>query len=146
MKYGKILVPYDGSKYAEKAFDDALDIASRFDAKITTLTVLQAKMDYSDVSQKDLEEILEKQVSKIVTLVKKLEKKAKRINVELFMKIIYRPSSSKGIVEYADTNNFDLIVMGSHGRAGLQKVVLGSVAAKVVGDAKCPILITKGTK
>ena len=44
----------------------------------------------------------------------------------------------KGIINYANANNYDLIVIGSHGRTGLQKHILGSVAYGVVEHAKCP--------
>lgn len=78
-------------------------------------------------------------------MMKKLETKAKAKNVSFSIKIIHNPSSSDGIVTFANNNNVDLIVMGSHGRTGLRKIVLGSVANGVIGHAKCPVLITKGT-
>ena len=77
-------------------------------------------------------------------MLKKLENKAKDQNVDFLMKIVHNPSTSDGIVNFADNNNVDLIVMGSHGRTGFRKIVLGSVANGVLARAKCSVLITKG--
>ena len=142
-----ILVPFDGSVYSEKAFEKALEITSKFDSELTVLTVLHAKLeDSSGVSIQRLGEMQEEQIDEATTTLKNLEVKAKSKDIPLSIKIIHNPSSAEGIVSYADNNNVDLIVMGSHGRTGLRKIVLGSVASNVVGHAKCPVLITKGKK
>ena len=142
-----ILVPFDGSGYSEKAFEKALEITSKFDSELTALTVLHAKLeDSSGVSIQRLGEIQEEQINEATTMLKNLEEKAKSKNVQLSIKVIHNPSSAEGILSYADNNNVDLIVMGSHGRTGLRKIVLGSVASNVVGHAKCPVLITKATE
>ncbi len=62
------------------------------------------------------------------------------------MEVIINPSSADGIVTFAEKNNVDLIVIGSHGRTGFRKIVLGSVANGVLAQAKCPVLITKGSE
>ncbi len=140
-----ILVPFDGSKYSEKAFEKALEITSKFDSKLTALTVLQAKLgDSSGVSIERLGEMQDEQIEDATAMLKNLEEKAKSKNIQLSIKVIHNPSSADGIVSYADNNNVDLIVMGSHGRTGFRKIVLGSVASNVIGHAKCPVLITKG--
>jgi len=142
-----ILVPFDGSGYSEKAFEKALEITSKFDSKLTALTVLHAKLeDSSGVSIQRLGEMQEEQIDQATAILKNLEEKAKSKNVQLSIKVIHNPSSAEGILSYADNNNVDLIVMGSHGRTGLRKIVLGSVASNVVGHAKCPVLITKATE
>ncbi len=139
-----ILIPFDGSGYSEKAFEKALEIASKFDSKLTALTVLQAKLgDSSGVSIERLGEMQDEQVDDATAILKNLEEKAKSKKVQLSIKVLHNPSSADGIVSYADNNNVDLIVMGSHGRTGFRKIVLGSVASNVLGHAKCPVLITK---
>ena len=138
-----ILVPFDGSEYSQKAFEKGLEIAEKFESKLIVLTVLQSKIpDTAGISLERLQEIQDVATK----MLKKLEEKANSKNVKLTIKIIHNPSSSDGIVTFADKNNIDLIVMGSHGRTGLKKIVLGSVANGVLANSKCPILITKGTK
>ena len=74
---------------------------------------------------------------------KHLEEKAKTKNVQFSTKVVHNPSSAEGIASCADSNDVDLIVMGSHGRTGLRKIVLGSVASAVIGRVNCSVLITK---
>jgi len=143
----KILVPFDGSEYSEKAFEKALEIAEKFESKLTAMTVIQSKIsDSAGISLARMQEIQDEQEDAAILILKKLEDKTKTKNVSFSIKIIHNPSSSDAIVDYADANNFDLIVMGSHGRTGFRKIVLGSVASGVVGHAKCAVLITKGIK
>ena len=142
-----ILIPFDGSRYSEKAFEKALEIASKFESKLTALTVLHAKLeDSSGVSIERLSELQDEQVDEATAMLKNLEEKAKPENIQMSIKVIHNPSPADGILSYADNNNVDLIVMGSHGRTGLRKIVLGSVASNVLGQAKCPVLITKGVE
>ena len=142
----KILVPFDGSGYSEKAFEKALEIAEKFESELIAMTVIQSGIsDSTGMSLQRLEEIQDEQEDTATTILKKLETRVKSKNVSFSIKIIHNPSSSDGVVTFADNNNIDLIVMGSHGRTGLRKIVLGSVANGVIGHAKCPVLITKGT-
>ena len=141
----KILVPFDGSGYSQSAFDKALEIAAKFESKLIVMTVIQSKIhDSSGMSLERLQEIQDEEENIATTMLKELEEQAKSKNVPLTLEIVHNPSSSDGIVSFADNNNIDLIVMGSHGRTGLRRIVLGSVANGVVGRAKCPVLITKG--
>ena len=142
----KILVPFDGSEYSQKAFEKALEIAKKFESELIVMTVIQSKIsDSSGMSIDRLEEIQDEQEDIAITMLKKLESQAKEKNVSFAIKIVHNPSSSDGIVSFADANNIDLIVIGSHGRTGFRKLVLGSVANGVVGHATCSVLITKGT-
>ena len=67
----KILVPFDGSEYAEKAFDEALGIASKFDSELIALTVLHAKLDNSlGMSHERLGELQDEQTDEANALLK----------------------------------------------------------------------------
>ncbi|MGY5148085.1 MAG: universal stress protein [Candidatus Nitrosopumilus sp. bin_7KS] len=142
-----ILVPFDGSGYSQKAFEKALEIAEKFESKLTVMTVLQSKLsDSAGISLERLQEIQDEEEDTATVMLKKLEEQANSKKIPFSIAIIHNPSSSDGIVAFAGKNNVDLIVMGSHGRTGFRKMVLGSVANGVVGHAKCPVLITKGTE
>ena len=141
----KILVPYDGSGFSQKAFEKGLTIAEKFESQLIVLTVIQSKMsDSVGISIDRLQEIQDEEDDDATKMVKKLEVKANAKNVSFTMKIIRNPSTSEGIVNFAHSNNVDLIVVGSHGRTGVRKLVLGSVANGVLSHAKCPVLVTKG--
>jgi nucleotide-binding universal stress UspA family protein len=144
----KILVPFDGSRYSEKAYEKALEIAEKFESEIIVMTVIQSKIaDSAGISLTRMQEIQDEEEGVATAILKKLEANAKAKNIPFSIKIVHNPSSSAAIVDYAtDSSNIDLIVMGSHGRTGFRKIVLGSVANGVVGHAKCSVLITKGEK
>ena len=143
----KILVPFDGSGYSEKAFEKAVEIAEKFESELIVMTVLQSKIpDSAGVSIERLQELQDEQEDQATVMLRKLETEANNKNIPFSIKIIHNPSSSDGIVTFAENSNVDLIVMGSHGGTGFRKIVLGSVANGVVGHAKCPVLITKGSK
>jgi nucleotide-binding universal stress UspA family protein len=52
-------------------------------------------------------------------------------------------SAADAIISYAEKNNIDLIIMGTKGRTGLKKFLLGSVASGVISHAKCPVLVVR---
>ena len=147
MSFEQILVPYDASSYANHAFDDALKIAEKFGSKITVLTVLGTKVEQSTgISLERAIEIQEGHEDVATKILKDLEGLAKEKGVEFSFKVIYEPSPYKGIVNFLNSNSMDLIVMGTHGRSGIKKALLGSVASGVVEHANCPVLIIKKMK
>lgn len=146
MSFEKILVPYDASSYANHAFDDALKIAEKFGSKITVLTVLGTKVEHSTgISLERAIEIQDSKEDAATKIMKDLEALAKDKGVEFSFSVIYEPSPYKGIVNFSNSNSVDLIVIGSHGRGGIKKTLLGSVASGVVEHANCPVLIIKKT-
>lgn len=143
----KILVPYDASQFSNDAFNEALIIAKKFDAKLEALCVLGSAMkDQAVISLSTAIQLQDEQEDKATRIFKDLEKIAQDEGVNFSFSVIYDPDPSKGIVNYANSNDFDLIVIGSHGRTGLRKRILGSVAYGVVEHAKCPVLIIKNKK
>lgn len=143
----KILVPYDASQFSNDAFNEALIIAKKFDAKLEALCVLGAAMqDRAVISLSTAIQLQDEQEDKATKIFKDLEKISQDEGVNFSFSVIYDPDPSKGIVNYANSHDFDLIVIGSHGRTGLRKKILGSVAYGVVEHAKCPVLIIKNKK
>lgn len=139
------MVPFDGSGFSQKAFEKGLTISEKFGSQLIVLTVIQSKIsDSAGISVERLQEIQDEEDDEATMMLKKLEDQAKAKNVSFSMKIIRNPSTSDGIVNFAHGNNVDLIVIGSHGRTGFRKLVLGSVANGVLSHAKCPVLVTKG--
>ena len=144
MSFEKILVPYDASSYANHAFDEALKIAEKFGSKVTVVTVLGSKVAQSEtISLERAIQIQDEHEDMATKILKDLEELAKEKGVDFSFKVVYEPSSYKGIINFADSISADLIVMGSHGRSGIKKAILGSVASKVVENANCPVLIIK---
>jgi nucleotide-binding universal stress UspA family protein len=86
----------------------------------------------------------EKDRAEIEQWKEKIRETAKENNVQIEMKAVESPMSVEGaIVDYADKENIDLIVVGTRGRTGFSKKLLGSVALGVVTHASCPVTVVK---
>ena len=144
MSFSKILVPYDDSKYSKKAFEKAIEIATKFSSEIILLNVIEAQQtgEHTVTSLNELEDTQDAQVLTAKSMLEDLKHDVDK-NIQISIKVMHNPSTSDGIVSFVEANHADLIVMGSHGRTGLKKLVLGSVANSVVANAKCHVLIIK---
>ena len=138
-----ILVPYDFTSFGDLAFEKAMEIAKKFDSKLTLLTVLGSDIDTSGMNLARAQEAHDKKEAQAKENLDKIKNSFQSDNVEMSVRIIHNPSVIDGILSFVEKNNIDLIVIGSHGRAGFKKLVLGSVASGIVAKAKCPVLVTK---
>ncbi len=144
MMIKNILVPVDGSKYSVKAFNFALEIAKKYDAKISVLACLEKEnISAWCINKKAHLQIIKDAEKFAMDFISKLEKTAKDEDIPLSVHVIETKSISKQIINFATSKKIDLIVMGSHGRTGFNQFVLGSVSNAVCHSAKCPVLIVK---
>jgi len=85
----KILVPFDGSGYSEKAYEQALEIAEKFESELTVMTVIQSKIsDSSGMSLTRMQEIQDEEEDAATAMLKTLEDRAKTKNVSFSIKIV----------------------------------------------------------
>ena len=144
MAITNILVPFDGSAYSVKAFNAALDIAKKHDAKISVLTCLEKENLGAWYVDKRVNKKIIKDAKKFaIGFLSKLEKTAKGSGVLLSVHVLETKSISKQIVDFANSKKINLIVIGSHGQSGFNRFLLGSVSNAVSQSAKCPVLIIK---
>ena len=132
-----ILVAVDGSNYSEKAVNQGLELAKKFDAKVTFLNVVSSYGYAGEI----LEEAIENEVSSAKELLAGFEEEAEEENVTAEIEVIKDSSAANGIVGYAKENDFDLIVVGARGKSGLETVQLGSVSEAVVKRSRSPVLV-----
>ena len=160
-KVSKILVAIDGSEMSMRAAAYAIDIANikgkeEENVQLIGLTVIDlTNLSYSffaTASGYYEAEKLEEKRKEAQQLLDKVEKLAVKenntnnnVNIQFKSEIIEDPISRIGsaIVDYAERENIDLIVIGSRGRSGFKKMLLGSVASDVVTFAHCPVLVVK---
>ena len=144
MAITKILVPVDGSTHSLKAFRMALDIAKNNNAKISVLTCLE-KDDVGAwyIDKRTNKKIINDAKKFAKDFLSKLEKPANDANVPISLNILETKSTSNQIITFSNSKKIDLIVIGSHGRGGFNKFLLGSVSNKVSQMAKCPVMIIK---
>jgi len=139
-----ILVPFDGSTYSVKAFNAAVEIAKRKDAKIKVLTCLEKEnLGAWYVDKRVNKQIIKDAKDFAMGFLSKLEKIAKDSDISLSVHILEAKSISKQIVDFANSKKINLIVIGSHGQTGFNRFLLGSVSNAVSQSAKCPVLIIK---
>ena len=144
MAITKILVPIDGSKHSLRAFRVALDIAKNNNAKINVLTCLE-KEDVGAwyIDKRTNKKIMSDAKNFAKDFLSKLEKPAADANIPISLNILETKSASNQIITFSNSKKIDLIVIGSHGRGGFNKFLLGSVSNKVSQMAKCPVMIVK---
>ena len=144
MMFSNILVPFDLSNQSIRAFKTALDLAKKYNSKITLLTCLEGDawhhMFYDSRADNEL---IKKQKKATLSQIAKLENSANKANITIKSQILKSISVVKDITTYVKSHKIDLIIMGSHGRTGVDKLILGSVANGVTQKASCPVLIVK---
>ena len=145
--FSKILVAVDGSQASMDAADYAIEMTKNDGTELIALTIIRIPLSsYGLVTPqgelshpKEREEILEAK-----QWLQKLIQIAKQNDVQLKTEIIdSQMSIEAAIVEYAESHGVDLIIIGTRGRSGLKKMLLGSVASGVVTYATCPVMVVK---
>jgi nucleotide-binding universal stress UspA family protein len=137
----KILVAIDQSTYSTKALEQAVEMARDKGAELTALTVAEMALGIEDLSPESSIE------DKLLELAQATSDKAKEYarGKGVSLKAVVESSLSVGesILVNAEKLGADLIVMGSHGKKGLERFLLGSVASKVVAHANCSVLVVR---
>ena len=139
MMYKKILVPTDGSEFAKKAQKHALFLASVSGAEIIAVSVTENNFVNGlplDDEVYQLNQILKQRSEENLKEFDELNKDDLKIT-----HVIREGSPAKVILEVAGEESVDLIVMGSSGKSGFDRFIMGSVADKVVNSAKCAVLV-----
>jgi nucleotide-binding universal stress UspA family protein len=147
-KIKNILVPLDGSEYSIKAVEYAGIIAKGFNSKLIALYILPSSIRYNLSLTKENSEInfpfnqiIQASYIEAQNWLKDIVKK---IEIEIITEVIIaKESIVSEIIEFAELRSIDLIVMGTRGRTGFKKLLLGSVASGVVTYAHCPVLVIR---
>ena len=144
MLFQNILIPVDLSTQSTRAFKVALDIAKKYNSKMTILTCLELDASHHIYYEARPNAQHIKKQSKIVKKhFEKLESLAEKNNISIKSKILTSGSAVNNIVTFVKSQKHDLVVIGSHGRTGFDKLLLGSVANGVSQKVNCPIMIIK---
>ena len=151
MSNRRILVAVDGSRPSIDASIQAIDLAKSLNAELIALYVVSPDVRY-DFLEDTITPRLPGALKDVIMIAmqrgeKHLDKviqKAKDKNFKVKTDVVIGISSVvKEIVDYAEKNRINIIVVGSRGLSGLKKMLLGSVASGVVTYAHCPVLVTK---
>ncbi len=135
-----ILLATDGSKYSNAATDKAIALAKLYNGELKIISVVDMPSEFYAESVKAAEEL----TNKAKRIVDDASRKAEASNVKA-SGFVREGDASEVITELASKEKVDMIIMGSHGRTGLVRLLMGSVAERVIGHAPCPVLIVKKT-
>jgi nucleotide-binding universal stress UspA family protein len=142
VKFSKIMVAIDGSKSSLNAADFAISLAKRDNAELTLLTVIHTALGLGHAGKP--EEWHKNERMRAQELFQKIKKEAQNLNITCKENIIETHMSVDGaIVNYAEEQNADLIVIGTSGMSDFRKMLLGSVVTGVVRYSTCPVLVVK---
>lgn len=140
--YEKILIPTDGSETAEFAAEHAIGLAKGIGAKLIAVYVIDVSAFAgipTEAVWESMKGILEDEGRKSL---EQIEMLAKEANVESET-LVVEGSPGDEIVKAAEERGVDLIIMGTAGRTGIDKFLLGSVSEKVVRHASCPVMVVR---
>ncbi|TYL36677.1 universal stress protein [Natronococcus pandeyae] len=138
--YDRILLPTDGGAPAEQALENALDLAEQYDAELHLLNVVDTTVFAGEVETGPVVEQFEQTgTTTVETLVEAVRERG---HDRVVGDVVHgRPHT--GILSYVEKNDIDLIVMGTRGRTGLDRYLLGSVTEKVVRLSDVPVLTVR---
>lgn len=144
--YQRIVVAVDESANAKAAIQHAIAFAQQFNAEVTLMSVIAVDpfvgVDFYQIAPAITEYFLQAEQSAVQQLAS-IQQQLQQLDIKVNSKIIHGVTPTIGILQIADEMNADLIIMGSHGRQGLEKVLLGSVAQNVLTQSPIPVLVVK---
>jgi nucleotide-binding universal stress UspA family protein len=145
--YDNILVPTDGSETSRFAVDNAVDIASKYGATVHALYVVDVDATSYGLGTEQVDRIRQGHLDEMPEVKEDADEatgyvaevaEEHGIEVEEHLRV---GEPARAIRKFVDENDIDMIVMGSHGRSGLSRVILGSVAEKVLRRTHLPVLV-----
>ncbi|MFN3481163.1 MAG: universal stress protein [Thermodesulfovibrionales bacterium] len=133
VEFKNIVIATDASRFSEKAAEEAIQIAKQTGASLYAIAV--TRPDATSERIKESEDAL-------LRIKTASQKEGVKIEAE---HVRNRPHEKiyEAIIEFAKKHNADLIVVGSHGRTGISKLLMGSVAERIIGHSDCAVLVVK---
>lgn len=148
----KILVAFDFSYFGEESLEWAQKIATAFTSKVELINVVPCYFEGYHVAHtmhnglnNAMEEVIEEKVSEVESKLSQRVKELKEDDYDASYEVLLDKdgSISKKIIDHANEKDFDLIIMGTHGRGRLAELFLGSISSKVIKKSPLSVLIAK---
>jgi nucleotide-binding universal stress UspA family protein len=136
--FKKVLIATDGSRYSELAKKRAIDFAGSYGGELVAVSAVDVPSELYAESPKTVEEL----VNKARSYVEAIKNEAGQTGIKTEV-IVREGEAYRVITDTARETSANIIVMGSHGRTGLKRLLMGSVTEKVIGHTPCPVLVVK---
>ena len=146
--FTRIMLATDGSKLSQKAVKSAIDLASKFNAELVAVKVIpryvQTYFEGSfTVADIDVKSIEAQWAAGAQVVLDKIATSATAKGVSVKTSVIKSDDIADGLVKAANKMKVDLIVMASHGRKGIKRVLLGSETQNVLTHSEVPVLVLR---
>ncbi len=141
--YKKMLVPLDGSELAKRGLDEAVKLARHFDSEILLFQVVPFMPIYGSPELVTPLLVDEKQKEAAEKYLSNLAEELRKKGLKVRAMVKTGQQVALEIIDFAKGNDVDLIVMSTHGRSGITRWVLGSVALKILTRAETPVLLLR---
>jgi len=136
-KLEKLILATDGSRFSEGAIREAINFARKCSSKLYAVTVLETNPEYETIGSN----VFEKEEAEAMAHLESIKDRAAKEGLDCEIILHEAPDPSQTIVDEATDRKVDMIVVGRRGRKGLLKALMGQVAAKVVAQAPCKVLV-----
>ena len=134
----KIVLATDGSKYSALAANRAISFAKSYGGELKIVSVVDVPTEFYAEAPQAVDDLVKKAKGFVADVKKQAD--AEGVKAETF---VGESEAFEAITNLAKEQKADMIVIGSHGRTGLRRLLMGSVAEKVIGYATCPVLVVK---
>lgn len=140
--FSKILIAVDGSEVSYRALDAALFLSEKLGSKITAIHVMENVPTVYIESQKVLDELLEARKNESQKILDECSLIATKKGITLTTNLLEGNTAST-ILEFSQSEKYDVIIIGSRGMGKFKELILGSVSSKVIHHSTCPILLIR---
>ncbi len=138
----RIMVTLDGSEFAERALPYAAELAQKFDAEIELIRVVQPIVMMADFGVPTYQQLMSMEEEEAKTYLQARRHELQQAGISTHYKLL-EGIVADAIIDQAIQDEVDLIVMSTHGRSGLSRWIYGSVAAKILEHAPCPVFLVR---
>jgi nucleotide-binding universal stress UspA family protein len=138
----RILVAVDGSLYSDYAIDQAISMGRICNSEVFLITVIDLYPEQMSAAPA----LMEKMSQEARDILERAKEKVEKENIKCETIIHMGGQPHEFIIKEAKEKDVDLIIIGTHGKTGLKRMLIGSVAQKVVGYAPCPVMVVPTLK
>ncbi len=141
----RILVPFDNSSHASRAFGHALDLARKFGASIIVISVIQEEFKKTYVNDTPSREknMSKTSLSNLKNGIINLRRDAVKLGVNVEHAILTSFNIAEAINTYISAKNIDYVVMGTRGQGKEKEMMMGRISTSVAINANCPVVLIK---
>lgn len=136
-KMEKLLVATDGSEFSESAVKEAINLAKICSSRLITVSVVKTNPEFEDL----VPQVIEKAEKEAREHLESIKARASKEGVDCEIVVHRGDEPYQNIADDAAKNKVSMIIVGTHGRTGLKRLMMGSVTAKVIGHAPCNVLV-----